>query len=371
MERATVSRIDEIRIQIDDLDKELVQLLDRRARLAKEIGKAKLEEGRSTFFDASRQKRVIQNAQSASNGEFPADAIRAVFVEIMSASLLLEKPPTVGYLGPEATFSHVASLSEFGQSVVHQPFKTMQDIFVAVDRDWIDYGVLPIENSTHGVLHSTLDYFLDDYELQIISEIYQPIHHCLLSRNPLERIKTIYSKAEPFMQCQVWLKQNLPGVQLIEVSSTARGVEMSRDRDFAAAIGTEVAARKYNVPILASNIEDLKDNATRFVVVGKQHSAPTGNDRTSLMASIDDRPGALYELLKPLHDRGINLTKIESRPTRRKAWDLVFFMDMLGHREESPLKEALEELGRCAKSLRVMGSYPRDTKAPEILLLSH
>lgn len=363
----SVATIDEIRTQIDEIDRQLVALLDRRAALAKDIGKAKVAEGRRTFFDASRQRRVVANAQAASDGTFPRDAIRAVFVEIMSASLQLEKPPTVGYLGPEATYSHVASLSEFGQSVLHQPFSSFADIFVAVDRDWIDYGVVPIENSTHGVLHSTLDLFLD-FDLQIVSEIYQPIHHNLISRNPLERIRTIYSKAEPFQQCQIWLKQNLPGVQLIEVSSTAKGVEMARDRDYAAAIGPDVAARKYNVPIQAANIEDLKDNATRFVVIGKQHSAPTGNDRTSLMVSIDDRPGALYELLRPLHDRGINLTKIESRPTRRKAWDLVFFMDMLGHREEAPLSEALEDLRRVSKSLRVMGSYPRDTRGPETLL---
>lgn len=362
-----MATIEEIRTQIDEVDQQLVALLDRRAGLAKEIGKAKVAEGRNTFFDASRQKRVVANAQAVSTGEFPADAIRSVFVEIMSASLQLEKPPTVGYLGPEATYSHVASLSEFGQSVIHQPYTSFTDIFVAVDRDWIDYGVVPIENSTHGVLHSTLDLFLD-YGLHIVSEIYQPIHHNLISRNPLGQIKTIYSKGEPFQQCQLWLKQNLPGVQLIEVSSTAKGVEMAKDRDFAAAIGPDVAARKYNVPIQAANIEDLKDNATRFVVIGKQHSSPTGNDRTSLMASIDDRPGALYDLLQPLHNRGINLTKIESRPTRRKAWDLVFFMDMLGHKDEAPLTEALAELEKAAKSLRIMGSYPRDQRGPETLL---
>ncbi len=362
-----MATIEDIRTQINQIDAQLVALLDQRAGLAKDIGKAKLEEGMQTFFDASRQKQVVARAQAAGSGVFPAEAIRAVFTEIMSASLLLEKPPTVGYLGPEATYSHVASLSEFGQSVLHQPYNTVPDIFTAVDRGWINYGVLPVENSTHGVLHSTLDLFLD-FDLQIISEIYQPIHHHLVSRNPLDRIKTIYSKAEPFMQCQIWLKQNLPGVQLIETSSSAKGVEMARDRDFAAAIGSEIAARKYNVPVIAADIEDMKDNATRFVVVGKQQSAPTGSDRTTLMASIDDKPGALYDLLRPLHDRGINLTKIESRPTRRKAWDLVFFMDMLGHKDEAPLTEALEELRKNAKSLRIMGSYPRDTRAPETML---
>ncbi len=356
-----MATLDELRAQIDEVDRNLVQLLDRRADLAKEVGATKSQEGRTKFYDASRQKKVVENAIAAGTGVFPAEGLRNVFVEIMSASLALERAPTVGYLGPEATFSHQAALTEFGNSVNVQAYESIYDIFFAVDRDWIDYGVVPIENSTGGVIHSHLDMFLN-FDLLICSEINLHIHHNLISRNPIDRIKTIYSKVEPFQQCQVWLKENLPGVQLIEVGTTVKGVEMALDRDYAAAIGSEIAARKYNLPITASNIEDMKDNTTRFVVIGKQESPRTGNDKTSLMMSIKDRPGALFELLQPLHDRGINLSKIESRPTRIKAWDYVFFIDMLGHKDDAPISESLELLRTRASSVRFMGSYPRDAR---------
>lgn len=354
-------KIEDIRHKIDEVDRELVKLLDSRAGLAREIGKAKLVEGQQKFFDASRQKVVLEKALEASHGEFPQESLRNVFVEIMSGCLAKEKPPTVGYLGPEGTFSNMASLSEFGNSVAHKAFNSIVDIFLAVDRDWIDYGVVPIENSTGGIIHTTLDMFLD-YDLQICSEIFMTIHHNLISRNPIERIKTIYSKAEPFQQCQIWLNENLPNVQCIEVGSTVKGVELAKDRDYAAAIGSEIAARKYHVPIIAAHIEDMKDNATRFVVIGKQESRPTGNDKTSVMFSIKDKPGALFELLKPFATRGINLTKIESRPTRRRAWDYVFFVDMVGHKEDPVINECLADLKDHVRMTRVMGSYPRDVK---------
>lgn len=357
-----MATLEELRSQIDRVDKQIVALLDERAGLAKAIGAAKQQEGRTKFYDASRQKKVVENAIGAGSGAFPAEALRNVFVEIMSASLALERAPTVGYLGPEGTYSHEAALGEFGNSVTLQAFDSVYDIFFAVERDWADYGVIPLENSTGGVIHTHLDMFIQFTDLLICSEINLGIHLNLISRNPLERIKTIYSKAEPFLQCQVWLKENLPGVQLIEVGATVKGVEMAKDRDYAAAIGSEIAARKFNVPVVASHIEDMKDNTTRFVVIGKQKSPPTGNDKTSLMISIKDKPGALYELLQPMHDRGINLTKIESRPTRIKAWDLVFFIDMLGHADDKPIAESLALLRERASSVRVMGSYPRDAR---------
>jgi chorismate mutase / prephenate dehydratase len=353
--------IDRFREQIDEIDRKLVELLDARAGVAREIGKAKLSVGRQKFFDASRQKQVIQKAMTAANGTFPNEALRNVFVEIMSGCLAREKPPTVGYLGPEATFSHLAALDEFGNSVAFQPYNSITDVFLAVDRDWIDYGVVPIENSTGGIIHTTLDMFLE-YDLRICSEIYLHIHHNLISNNPIDRIKTIYSKTEPFQQCQIWLKENLAGVQLIEVGSTVKGVELARNRDYAAAIGSEIASRKLNVPIIAAQIEDMKDNTTRFLVIGKQQSEPTGKDKTSVMVSIKDRPGALFDLLKSFASRDINLTKIESRPTRRKAWDLVFFIDMEGHQKDAAVAQALETLREHTESMRVMGSYPRDVK---------
>lgn len=356
-----MASLEELRKSIDEIDQQMVSLLDKRAEVAKAIGVLKEQEGRKRFYDASRQKLVIKKAIDASNGSFPATAVRHVFVEIMSASLALERAPTVGYLGPEATFSHQASLLEFGSSVAHRAFNSVYDIFFAVDRDWVDYGIIPIENSTGGVIHTHLDLFLK-FDTLICSEINLAIHQNLISRSPLDKIRVIYSKTEPFQQCQMWLKENLPNVQLIEVGATTKGVEMASERDYAAAIGSVLAARKYNMPVLAPNIEDLKDNTTRFVVIGKQKSQPTGNDKTSIMVSIKDQPGALYDLLQPFHDRKINLTKIESRPTRVRAWELVFFIDMLGHQEDPAVSDCLEILRQNTVNVKIMGSYPRDIK---------
>jgi chorismate mutase/prephenate dehydratase len=357
-------KIEDIRTEIDRIDGELVSLLDQRAALAREIGHAKLIEGRVTF-DPSRQKLVLQRAIDAGNGEFPPEALRNVFVEVMSGCISREKPPTVGYLGPEATYSHMAALSEFGNSVMLKPLQTIGDAFVSVDRGWVDYAVVPIENSTGGVIHSTLDMFLD-YEVQICSEIYLRIHHNLISRSPIERITTIYSKIEPFQQCQTWLQENLPKAQLIEVGSTAKGVELTKDRDYAAAIGSEIAARRHGLKIIAAHIEDMKDNTTRFLVIGKQYAPRTGRDKTSIMFAIKDEPGALYDLLRPFADQKINLTKLENRPTKRKAWDLVFFLDMEGHLSDAPIASALEILTARAQSVRIMGSYPRDIEIREL-----
>lgn len=357
-------RIGRSRDEIDSIDRQIVELLDRRAALARAIGEAKHEEGKSTFFDPSRQKIVLLKALDGSTGEFPAESLRNVFVEIMSGCLSREKPPIVAFLGPEATYTHIAAMSEFGQSVAYKPFLTIPDIFHAVDRGWADYGVVPIENSTGGVIHSTLDTFLD-FDLRICSEVYLRIRHNLISRNPLDRIKTIYSKTEPFQQCAIWLRENLPEAQLIEVATTAKGVELARDRNFAAAIGSELAARTYGLPIAARHIEDMPDNATRFIVIGREESRPTSRDKTSIMFSIEDMPGALYRLLVPFADRGINLTKIENRPTRRKAWDLVFFVDMIGHISDAPIAEAIDSLRQYCRSLRIMGSYPQDVQPRE------
>jgi chorismate mutase/prephenate dehydratase len=361
---APAADIGQLRESIDKIDRQIVALLDERAHVAKAIGMAKLREGVKLHFDPARQKRVLESVLQAGDGEFPPQSMRAVFVEVMSGCLSREKPPTIGYLGPEGTYSHMASVNEFGSTAQHRPFETVAAIFHAVDRDWIDLGVIPIENSTGGVIHNHLDLFLD-YDLMICSEIYLPIHHHLISRNPMEQIKTVYSKVEPFQQCEQWLRTNLPGVQRIEVGATAKAVELASHRDYAAAIGSDIAARMHNVPVLASHIEDMPDNVTRFVVIGKQRPVPTGRDRTSLMVSIEDRPGSLLDLLKPIHARGLNLTKIENRPTRRRAWELVFFIDMDGHRDDPAVAAALEELTHACRSLRIMGSYPRDVKVRE------
>lgn len=352
--------IEKCREKIDIIDSKIVNLLDERSKHVKEIGKLKKDSGKA-FFDAARQRKIVSRIVSEGKGDFPKPALKKVFVEIMSACLALEKPIQIGYLGPEATFSHQAALNEFGDFSKYVPYKTISDIFVGIDKGWVDFGVVPIENSTGGIIHNTLDMFLEK-DLSICSEIFLAIKENLLSNIPLDKIKKIYSHPSPFLQCQVWLKENLPHADQIEVASTVQGVKNALKESHAAAIGGELAAKLYKINILEEGIEDVRDNCTRFLVIGKQSSKPTGKDKTSVMFSIKDKPGALQGILKPFSDRKINLTKIESRPTKRRAWEYVFFVDLEGHIEDKIVQEALKEIEEFCVFIRILGSYPREVE---------
>lgn len=349
-----------IREEIDSIDRDLVQLLDRRARLAHEVGRAKVAEGRQTF-DPGRQRAVIERALTYGTGDFPKAGLETVLREVQSVCLNLQKPLRVAYLGPPATFSHQAAQREFGSSVDYEPYPRITDIFAGVSQGHADYGIVPVENSTGGMVHETLDAFVD-FELQICHEVLLPIHHALLGAGALADVKQVFSHPQALAQCAQWLRTHLPGVEAVEVASTIMGVQRAQETVGGAAIASEFAAQAYQLHVLARNIEDTQDNTTRFLVIANKDTPPCGADKTSLMFSIKDRPGVLFHLLKPFAERNINLSKIESRPTKRKAWEYVFFVDVHGHRTDANIAEAVKELEPHCYWLRVLGSYPRENR---------
>jgi len=352
--------LESLRNKIDTIDTKIVDLLNQRARVAADIGNLKKDKG-TEYFDPSRQKKVIQkvlNLNISQGGLFPNKGLEAVYREIMSACLNLEEGIKIAYLGPPSTYTHIAALKEFGNSVVYIPYETISDIFLAVEKKWVTYGIVPIENSTEGIISYTLDMFMDS-DLKICSEIMLDIHHCLLSNcKTIPEIKKIFSGRQPFAQCKVFIKENLPNAELIEVAATTKGVELALNTKDSAAIASELAAETYNIEILVKDIEDIKDNRTRFLVISEKYSPKSGKDKTSLMFSIKDEPGALYKMLHPFAQASINLTKIESRPTRRKAWEYIFFVDMEGHIEDKNIKSAIQSLERKCIFLKHLGSYP-------------
>lgn len=359
-----MASLDELRQKIDEINKLIVTNLDERARLAVEIGKMKAKDNQA-IFDPSRQKNILKQVASLGDGSFPTDALQKVFLEIMSACLSLERKLKIGYFGGEASFTHMASLAEFGSSVEYLSHPTIQDIFLAVVKREIDYGVVPIENSTGGIVHYTLDMFME-YDVKIFSEVILQIRQNLLSRFPLDEIKVIYSNPQPFLQCHNWLREHLPKAEHREVVNTIDGVKLALTMENSAAIASDYASELYSISIVAKSIEDIPDNCTRFWVIGKDTAPPSGNDKTSLLISIKDKPGALFYLLKPFAELGINLTKIESRPTKKKAWEYVFFIDLHGHYTDHKVQKALKMIEPEVVFVKVMGSYPFETTAKNI-----
>lgn len=353
-----------LREEIDQIDAELVRLLDRRGAIAREVGKSKAISGLTTF-DPGRAKAVIQQAVGRSSGDFPREGMLYVFREVLSACLSLQKPLRVGYLGPPATFAHQAAIREFGSSVDFEHFEVIRDCFHAVDNGWVDYSVVPVENSTGGIIHDTLDGFLD-FHCMICSEILLPIHHSLLANCAKEQIKRVFSHPQGFRQCADWLKEHLPDVERVEVASTVKGMIEAKKGEFTAAIGSEIGAEQYGLRVIARSIEDTQDNTTRFLVISRSDSPKSGDDKTSVMFSVADKPGALFHMLKPFADRGINMSKIESRPTKRKAWEYVFFVDALGHRTDPKIIETIEEVRQMTNQMRILGSYPREKTPSEL-----
>ncbi len=358
--------LDSLRKEIDRVDREIVRLLDERAGLARNVAAAKASL-KVPAYDPARHARVIEKITRFSNGAFPADGLRQVYREILSASLALQAPQKVGFLGPEATFSHLAAVRAFGSSVAFVPCSTVRDIFLAVVRDWVDFGLVPIENSMGGIVHATLDNFLEN-DVKVCQEVMLSIRQNLLCAGPMSSIKRVYSHPQGFLQCAVWLRENLPRAEAIEVASTALGVQRAKRDKHGAAIASELAADLYGLKIVARDIADTHDNVTRFLVISKRDAQRPGADpalwedsKTSVMFSVPDTPGALYELLKPFARAGINLSKIESRPTKRRAWDYVFFVDIEGHIQDPKVSHVVESLGQHCQMIRILGSYPRDT----------
>ncbi len=349
--------LDELRERIDAVDAEIVALLNERAQCAKQIGEIKRSEN-AAYYVPERERAVFDKLKQRNAGPLPDTALQSIYREVMSAVRSLEKATTVAFLGPPATFSHMAARRIFGVTAEYHPFPTLADIFMEVECKRVDYGVVPVESSMGGGVSDTLDRFISS-ELKIINEVLLRICQNLMSRYPLEQITTVYSKDNAFMQCRNWLKANLPRAKFTDTSSTAEAARIAAGEEGAAAIGSALAAETYNLDIVVARIEDSPSNFTRFFVIGRQVAKPTGNDKTSVLISIKDRPGALYHLLLPFADAGVNLTRIESRPSRKKAWEYVFFIDMIGHIEDPEVKEVLERVAEQCNELKVLGSFPR------------
>lgn len=345
-----------LRQQIDRIDQKLVQLLNARTRVALEISSLKRKFSKS-IYAPDREREVLQKVVSLNKGPLDSSALKAVYREIMSSSLALHKPLKIAYLGPEATFTHLAALKRFGSQVKFLSCDSIADVFMEVEKNNADYGVVPIENSIEGAVSHTLDMFIDS-DLKVCAQIILDVAHNLLAKCTKDKIRRLYSNPQVFGQCRIWLQENLSQAERIEVSSTTRAAQIAAREKYSACIASQLAAKIYNLKVIASNIEDSPHNITRFLVIGKTDVAPTGEDKTSLLFSIKDRVGALHDMLIPFKKYKINLTRIESRPSKKKAWDYYFFVDLEGHRESAEVKKALLELENRCKFLKILGSYP-------------
>ncbi len=346
----------DLREAIDKLDTQIVKLLNERTRYVLEIGAIKLEAGQE-IYAPHRELVVLNRVCKLNPGPISNESLRAIYREVMSSALALEKTITVAYFGPPATFTHLAAIRRFGSSLIYTPLKSIPDVFVEVAKKRADYGVVPVENSTEGVVTHTLDMFVDS-EVKIVAQMVMPIQHCLVGRCRRSAIRKLYSHPQPIAQCRNWIQLHLPNAEIIETSSTTRAAELAAREKNSAAIASLLAAEHYNLGVLETDIQDSSANATRFLVLGRQSPPPTGRDRTSLMFSVAHRAGSLHSALAPFRRYRINMTKIESRPNRRKAWEYFFFVDIDGHVEDRRVAKALTLLQEHCNLFKVLGSYP-------------
>ncbi|HTZ11853.1 MAG TPA: prephenate dehydratase [Candidatus Margulisiibacteriota bacterium] len=345
-----------LRKQIDSLDQKIIKLLDMRAKVTLGVAKFKKAKGISAYSPA-RENEVLKKVSRISRGPLKRGALEAIYREIMSASLALEKPLEIAYLGPEASFSNLAALKRFGSQVSYSACNSIAEVFLAVEKGSADYGVVPVENSVEGAVSYTLDMFVDS-DLKICSQLILDVSHNLLAKSRKGRVKRVYSNPQVLGQCRIWLQENLPCAELCEVSSTTRAAQIASKEKNSACIASLLAAKVYKLNVIASGIEDSPHNITRFFVIGKTDVAETGEDKTSLLFSIKDKVGALHDMLVPFKKYGINLTKIESRPSKKKAWEYYFFVDLKGHKNNPKVKKAIEGLEKQCTFLKVLGSYP-------------
>jgi len=348
--------IPEHRKAIDRLDAHLVRLLNERTKHVLAIGDMKLKAGEE-IYAPHRERAVLQRICRSNEGPITDDQLCAIYREIMSSALALEKTMSIAYLGPEATFTHQAAIQKFGSSLRYVSQKTIADVFAEVSRNRADYGVVPVENTTEGVVTHTLDMFVDS-DLKIVSQIVLPVQYCLAGNCRLQDIKRLYVHPQALGQCRQWVQEHLPKVEIFETSSNARSAELAAQGKVNAAITGILAAEKYGLPVLKQDIQDNAANATRFLVLGRQCSPPTGDDRTSLLVSVADKAGALHQAIAAFRRHKINMTKIESRPSKRKAWEYFFFIDCDGHAQDRKVVKAIQLLGEHCNFVKVLGSYP-------------
>jgi chorismate mutase/prephenate dehydratase len=354
----TEDRLGFLRREIDAIDDRILELLNRRAAAVVEVGTIKSRDNLQ-FWVPEREVEILRRLTDANKGPFPNDALKAIFREVISASLALEKPLSVAFLGPVATFTHLACLKHFGESAHYDPQINVSEVFEAVERGVSDFGVVPIENSSEGIVTHTLDMFVD-HNLLICGEILVEVSQDLLSvTGDLSHVRKVYSHPHALAQCRGWLERNLREVPVFDVESTARAAEMAKDDPSAAAIAGEAAAKIYGLKTIRKRVQDNTNNFTRFIIIGKIAPKRTGNDKTSILFSAKDEVGALYLMLEPFYRNKVNLTKIESRPVKKKAWEYLFFLDMEGHVGDPPIAGAIDALKMRAHYIKILGSYPR------------
>lgn len=349
--------VEKLRKEIDKIDNEILDLLNKRSNIVLDIAHIKRNEN-AKFYSPERERQILERLTSLNPGPFPNETLKVIYREILSASLSLEETLKISCLGPLATFTHLAALRHFGSSAEFVPVESIKDVFDIVEKGKADFGVVPIENSNEGVISYTLDMFIDS-ELKVAAEVMLEITHNLLSRSgDKSKIRKVYSFSPATAQCRRWIQQNLAGIPVIEATSTARAAERAAEDDEAAAIASDLAAKIYNLKFIEKNIEDSRQNYTRFLVISKEFPQESGHDKTSIMFTLKNKPGSLYKTLEPFKKGGINLTKIESRPSKRKAWEYIFFADMEGHIENKKLRKAVEAVKDNCLFLKILGSYP-------------
>ncbi|MFP4354105.1 MAG: prephenate dehydratase [Phycisphaerae bacterium] len=349
--------LESLRKQIDQLDKQLVDLLNQRARVVVDVGKAKQSDG-TPIYAPDREHAVLARIGQMNQGPLPQRTLQAIYRELMSGSFALEKPLRIGFLGPEGSFSHMASMRKFGQSVEHRPLADIRAVFEEVARGHCDLGLVPIENSVRGGVIDTMDSFIGT-SVHICAEVLVEIHHNLLANTAPEQIKLIASRPEVFAQCRNWLSTSFHPVELLPVASSSRAAEMAASEQGLAAIGSTLAADLYGLKTVFSNIEDTPNNMTRFFVISKNPAKRTGKDKTTLMFTTAHKSGALVEVLKVLAHYDVNLTNIDTRPSKRQNWEYYFFVDAEGHAEDHNFAEAIAEARNHCGEMHVLGSYPR------------
>jgi chorismate mutase/prephenate dehydratase len=349
--------LDELRKQINEIDSKLVELLNERARVVVEIGKLKSKDG-AQIYAPHREKQVIDKIIKANKGPLPNKTLTAIWRELMSGSFFLEKPLRIGYLGPGGSFSHTAAMLKFGQSVEYEPLADIRSIFDEVSKGHCDLGVVPIENTTGGGVIETLDALVES-DVKVCSEVLMAIHHNLLANCPLEEIKKVYSKPEIFAQCRNWLSATLKDVEAIPVASSAKAAQLAAEEEGVAAIGSAIAGELYELKIIFENIEDIARNVTRFLVIGKEDAKRTGEDKTAILFSTAHKAGALSDVLDVFKRYELNLTNIESRPSRKGQWEYYFFIDIIGHRTDENVQKGLDEASKHCLALSILGSFPR------------
>ncbi|RKR02472.1 chorismate mutase [Kushneria sinocarnis] len=354
------SDLEQLRQRIDHIDSELIRLISERAQCAQVVARVKLaEDPQALFYRPEREAQVLKRVMALNPGPLPGEELARLFREMMSACLALEQPIRVAYLGPEGTFTQQAALKHFGDSAVDVPLPAIDEVFREVEAGSAHYGVVPVENSTEGVVNNTLDSFMDT-SLRICGEVVLRIHHHLLvgENTRRDRVSRIYSHAQSLAQCRKWLDAHYPHAERVAVSSNAEAARLVRSEWHSAAIAGDMAARRYELEHLAEKIEDLPDNSTRFLIIGNHDVPPSGEDKTSLVAAMRNQPGALHDLLEPFHRHRIDMTRLESRPSRHGVWNYVFFIDFKGHQDDPLVRAALEEVRLRAAEIRVLGSYP-------------